>query len=369
MSVISKLTAEQEKQIPLFIEKWIKQASVPMNHDRAIVYTRKLYKKMKQDEPLVIFGYSPMNTVLLCSLFFSLIKDKKSFSQLYSKLRSQLVSQLNSQLDSQLDSKLRSQLDSQFYSSLVSQLDKLHSQLNSQLDSKLRSQLISQLNSQLDSKLYNQLISQLHSQLKNINQNWYLGLWWLVWCGWYEYGKFIGVEFKEDGYDLFMNFNSEVHFIIPYKNIAFISEKPVEIKWKNKMLHNEDGLAVRYSDNYGLWCLNGVNVPQWLVETKNNNLDIQKFFEIKNAEVRREFIRKFGVERLKTFGTVKDKKDNYELIDMSKTLLSGNYAPYLLMKNPSIGTWHLEGVSPEVKTVTEALNWRNQTEEAPEILT
>jgi len=124
-----------------------------------------------------------------------------------------------------------------------------------------------------------------------------------------------------------------------------------------------------FRDGYCLWCLNGVNVPRWLVETNNSDLDIQKFFEIKNAEVRREFIRKFGVERLRKFGKLEDKKGDYELIDMSKTMLSERYSPYLLMKNPTIGTYHIEGVARECKTVEQAFNWRNQTDEIPEILT
>lgn len=43
--------------------------------------------------------------------------------------------------------------------------------------------------------------------------------------------------------------------------------------------------------------------------------------------------------------------------------------PYLKMKNPSIATYHLEGVAPEIRTVQEALDWRNQTKIRPEVLT
>jgi hypothetical protein len=47
----------------------------------------------------------------------------------------------------------------------------------------------------------------------------------------------------------------------------------------------------------------------------------------------------------------------------------GRNRPYLKMINPSIGTYHIEGVHPECKTVKEALIWRNQSEETPAVLT
>ncbi len=147
--MITKLTKEQEEQIPNYINKWVKQASTPMNHKKAISVTRKMYKEMGKKEPLIIFGLSPFNTALLCALYRTILKGGKS-------LRSQLGSQLRSQLDSQLYSQLRSQL---------------------------RSQLGSQLRSQLRSQLGSQLYSQLDSQLKGINTEWYLSVWWLVGVG------------------------------------------------------------------------------------------------------------------------------------------------------------------------------------------
>jgi hypothetical protein len=39
------------------------------------------------------------------------------------------------------------------------------------------------------------------------------------------------------------------------------------------------------------------------------------------------------------------------------------------MLNPSIGTYHIEGVPPDCDTVEKAITWRNQTSEKPVILT
>jgi len=52
-------------------------------------------------------------------------------------------------------------------------------------------------------------------------------------------------------------------------------------------------------------------------------------------------------------------------------IIDGRYRPYLKMLNPSISTWHIEGIHPDCKTIEQALAWRNGEDkyEKPEILT
>ena len=201
---------------------------------------------------------------------------------------------------------------------------------------------------------------QLPSQLRSTTKDWYFSMWWLVWAGWYDYAKYIGVAFDMKKYDLFMRFVSEVSFIIPYKGIAFISEKPSQIHWKDRQLHKDGGMAVKYSDGYGMYCLNGVRVPEWLAETPAMEIDPKKVVEESNVEVRREILRKIGIERFvqKMGAETLDKKGNYELLDIEPAFNDGVSRLYLKMRNPSISTWHVEGVGSECKTVAEALHWR-----------
>ncbi len=79
-----------------------------------------------------------------------------------------------------------------------------------------------------------------------------------------------------------------------------------------------------------------------------------------NVDVRRELIRKVGIERMlpKLKHKSLDSHGNYELLSIQ---LSNEIkdAKFLKMLNPSVGTWHVEGVSPECDTVEKALNYRN----------
>jgi hypothetical protein len=120
-------------------------------------------------------------------------------------------------------------------------------------------------------------------------------------------------------------------------------------------------MAVKYRDGWGVHALNGVRVPEWIVMTPAEKIDCHEFSKISNAEVRREFVRKVGVERLmvKLGSKMLDKQGDYELHSIPLGGRTGDW-PYLKMLNPSIGVWHVEAVSKKCDTVEKALNFRNQ---------
>ena len=119
---------------------------------------------------------------------------------------------------------------------------------------------------------------------------------------------------------------------------------------------------MRYPDGFSLYRLNGVSVPDWLAITPKDKIDPRKIFEINNAEVRREFVRKVGIEAIAiaTKAQVISASGLYELLSLD--LGDGRVRPYLRMQNPSIDATHLEGVHPDCKTVQDALNYRNHLE-------
>ena len=131
-------------------------------------------------------------------------------------------------------------------------------------------------------------------------------------------------------------------------------------------------MAIKYESGWGLHYLNGVKVPPYLSETPSEKLNIEDFNKENNADVKAEFIRKFGIERMKKLGKVVDsykkysdewfKKSEYELVDMSPVFTRLTYAPYLSMKNLSVeGVFHMEAVPRTIKTVQEAVEFRTKT--------
>jgi len=156
----------------------------------------------------------------------------------------------------------------------------------------------------------------------------------------------------------------------PNKDFIMVCNRPKHIhRNRNGQLHSETEQAIEWPDGWGLYMLNGVRVTKELVETPREKLDPHIIIKESNAEVRREIVRKIGIEKVCQVLTTKvlDKKGKYELLllDLGDT----RQRPYLKMINPSTGTYHIEGVEPQIKTVEDALNWRNGTKEEPLILT
>ena len=135
----------------------------------------------------------------------------------------------------------------------------------------------------------------------------------------------------------------------------------------NGRLHSNGSPAWEYADGVKGWSLNGVAVPQYLAETPEEDLNIEWYLTQKNADVKTEFVRKYGVERMLSFGEKVDEytkyndewwaKSEYSLWNMGK-LFDTDYQPYLKMRNQTTGIWHMEAVHPDCKDLPDAIKFR-----------
>ena len=156
-------------------------------------------------------------------------------------------------------------------------------------------------------------------------------------------------------------------WFLPHENICWISERHNICNLKNGVIHTDGGPAIAYPDGFKIWALNGVRVPQYLAETPEGQLDIEFFKKEENSDIKAEFIRKYGVERMQSLGKkicdAKNhsnewfRKSEYELINMG-AIFGIDYAPHLRMRNLTTGIWHFEAVSPDCKTIEDALKFR-----------
>jgi hypothetical protein len=135
-------------------------------------------------------------------------------------------------------------------------------------------------------------------------------------------------------------------------------------------LHSPDGPAASWTEGQEKYFfLHDVHVSRELVETPASLIDPYLLLTERNTEVRREIVRKIGLERVcrALHADCVDRQGNYELLLLD--LDDGRSRPFLKMRNPSIGVYHIEGVHPECRTVAEALAWRNQSDIPPTVLT
>jgi hypothetical protein len=169
----------------------------------------------------------------------------------------------------------------------------------------------------------------------------------------------IGVTGFPDAYAVFRR-SADFGLFYPLDEVCIISDRPATIFKNRNGLHRDGGAALSYPDGWSIWALNGVRVPQEIAESPAEQIDPRLILKESNVEVRREIVRKIGVERmLWKLGSKKlDTDSTYELHEVP--IGDNRKACALKMLNPSVPElWHVEFVPPTVRTVQEALNFRN----------
>ena len=165
---------------------------------------------------------------------------------------------------------------------------------------------------------------------------------------------------------------SKLGLIWPLDKVCIVCQKPTKISRNEKLqLHNETGKAVEYTDTWGFYALNGVVVPEYLVITPAEELSMDFFKKEENADIKAEFVRKYGVERMLDLGKKVDSFENYdqeehswwwkseyELWDMAVLFPGLDYQPFLKMRNQTTKIWHVEALSPNCRTLKDGLKER-----------
>jgi hypothetical protein len=228
------------------------------------------------------------------------------------------------------------------------------------------------------SRLYNRLESAVFSQFTNLMEplTTQANYWWFGnnYCNWAAYYGFYHDVFgfkplNEKLFHVLKAVTVDLHWFLPFDDLCVISDFPEEICLNMGRFHKDGGPAVRYRDGFSAWALNGVRVTRKIAETPAEDLDSHMILRPMNNDVRREIVRKIGIERICRDFKAKtiDREGNYELLLLDVARWSR--LPYLKMINPSIGVYHIEGVPPDITSVKQALVWRNQSEEVPDQIT
>lgn len=133
-----------------------------------------------------------------------------------------------------------------------------------------------------------------------------------------------------------------------------------------KVLHNPDGKALKYLDETGVYVMNGIRITDEkhikLIHTPADQIDLADVFKIKNTEIRTEFIKKVGIS--KAISRMEHRVLDTDCLEVGgeyklyELQLGNNKRVYLQGECPSNNEVFFNAVSPECKTVRQALAWR-----------
>lgn len=194
----------------------------------------------------------------------------------------------------------------------------------------------------------------------------YSSIWWgqynINWLKYYEYyNNVIGFKVKNQKLlNLLISISKNSHILFFFKDLVVVIERPVRIEMEGNQLHSFNKMAVEYSNGNGFYLCHNVKMPEKYIKTPSDKISVNTILKEENVEVRRELLRKVGIENFiaKSKAKVLDSLDDYVLYKVK--LGKDKFGNYLKMKNPSLdNTFHFEGVSNECDTVEKALAWRD----------
>ncbi len=337
--MITNLTSSQKAQLEPYAQKWIKigLSTEPCNVERSRYWIREAYK---------VAGLEPPTEWVVCDSPVSCAVSQQ-------KYETQASNQVDEQVSNQVDEQVRNQIWTQVSEQVWDQVWQF------------MGPVWDQVYDQVSNQVYRQVWGQVGYREKVSAQATH------DWMGYFDYFlKILKLDCVKPLVPL-INLAKHCGWWAPYEGICFMQHRPQEIHLHNKLLHKEGEPAILYRDGFSVWALNGVRVPQWLSETRTEDINPRKLLTIKNAQVRAEFVKKVGIERVCYGLKAKcvDKQGNYELLMLD--LQDGKQRPFLKMLNPSVpDLWHIEGVHPDCVDVAEALKWRNGgIAEPPTVLT
>jgi len=377
--MIEKLTQEQIKQLPVFRDKWLRigLCTEPANRKKAEEGIKIAYQMADLSPPeKIVWCTSPLANGLAKSI---VLKRDSAWSSMGPSMRAFVETSVKASAEtsagSSVGNSLRASVEPFFPASWPTvgcydchARDYMMNYVNFFVWKSVWHSVRESVRESVWASVWNSLYASLYTFVRASMRN---SVWDFVgrscngqhdayWLGFYDYLNLIcNLTRQTKKLEGLWTIAKNAGYFLPHKNICWVSERHNICKLNNRrLIHCDGGPAIQYPDKFSTWALNGVRVSQEIAETPAQELDCKLLAKENNAEVRREIVRKIGIERIckDLKAKVVDTEKDYELLALD---LGDRIRPYLKMKNPSIGVYHIEGVHPDCKTVKDAIMFRN----------
>jgi hypothetical protein len=182
------------------------------------------------------------------------------------------------------------------------------------------------------------------------------------WIAYYLFANHIGVKYSKENIELLNHWSTlskSIGWWTPYEDHCFISDRPRVIRFDNeKRLHNEDGLAIQYSDGWGVAAWHGLQIPrEWILDKKS--LTAKTALTWQNIEQRRVACEILGwVNVLSELDSkTVDRDDDPEIGELLEVNIPGIGNEKFLKVMCGTGRTFALPVPPDMKTALEAQAW------------
>ena len=401
-----KLTKKQEYGIAEWREHCLKigRDTSPINKKVTEESWNKFYKILKKDKPKFWYCQSPLQAQIIINIFPEIVKAFKVVDKgenigdnireniwvnIWENIRANIGANIRANIGENIRENIRANIRANIGANIRDNIgdnigDNIWENIGENIWENIRENIWVNIWENIRANIGANIRANIGENIRaniraNINNTKLEKIETYSWCqhdiNWIAYHKYFEkyglLPYDENFkiFDIWYDLACSCGWCYTFKNIVFVCEKPNKLELNERgQLHKDGGMALEYSDGYGLHMLNGIAVPKYLAETSSELLDIEFFKKEQNADVKTEFVRKYGVDRLLTLGNKIDdwknhnqewwKKSEYELWDLG-SLFNLDHAYHLRMKNLSVdGVFHVEAVSPQSDTLPKAIQYR-----------
>ena len=347
---VEKLTLEQEAAIPDYIKSWIDRLdkSAKLDREAATQGAKWLYKFCKLKEPLVVFVSSPMAAQIAAGLFKNLAQV---WDQVGDQVGDQVLAQVLDQVWDQVGDQVLAQVGAQVRAQVWAQVwDQVRAQVRDQVRAQVRAQVWAQVRGQelFSFCSYGSFCSDAH------------------WIAFYRYfQKFNVCKIENDAFESFSKLiETNVYDVIQLDGAYIGCEMPIEVHRDSQhRLHSTGGMAIKWSDGWGIYSLWGVTFDKELFDkVTNRQITAKEVLTLKNIEQRMAALRFLGAESVieaAESALLNESSKGNKLYSLSGITDQKEYA--LRYKCPSTGREYVSFVDPMIgakKDADLAMAWK-----------
>ena len=361
--MITKLTAEQERGVVEWREHCIRigRDTSSINKTVAEKSWSEFYKILNMEKPLFWYCQSPLQAQIIINIFpeiQKIFKIKKG-DNIEANIRANIWDNIEANIEANIGDNIEANIGDN-----------------------IRANIWANIGDNIGANIGDNIRANIRDNIRELKIKYIETYFWcqhsIGWIAYYKYfNKYKLLPYDENFkiLDIWYDLACSCGWCYTFENMVFVCEKPSELSIDGMgRLHKDGGMALKYSDGYGLYMLNGIRVPKWLAMTPAEKLDPALALKETNADVQREIIRKIGAERMlkhcdaKTLDTWIDPKTGhtYKLMDM--TIGQNIRRKYMYFEHASIpGVFFAKPVPPEVRRALHGLCWQRKLIERNEL--
>ncbi|MEH2452786.1 DUF6745 domain-containing protein [Nostoc sp.] len=340
MSLIEKLTPEQEALIPVYREKWQKIAlsTERIDKDKAVEVLKATYTAIGKQQPEIIFCESPYAGLkIIFKKLPNLNFNNINVLSLNNNVCDYLIANLTNQ-----DREFSYQINTH----IVRKLTIVEPSFTPQeyiLEDKFQNQ--PKFNIYLGDRLWLNLQS-LANRCCHVD----------------FYVSVLNYYYSKKRYETLQSLSRFCGWISPFEKFCIVCDRPLHLRFDNQnILHAEGEPAIEFTDGFSLYSYHGVTLPEKYGKIHPQQWQSQWLLSEGNAELRRVLIQGIGYARIyqELQAIELDNWQEYRLLKIDNDV---DEEPIYLLKMtcPSTGFIHALRVPPNMKSAREAICWVNR---------